>query len=79
MSLVINLIGGPGAGKSTTAAGLFFLMKCAGLKVELVTEFAKELSYDENWADLKKQLYVLAEQPPEPRDCREGRRRRPTK
>ncbi|ARQ95356.1 hypothetical protein [Bradyrhizobium phage BDU-MI-1] len=62
MSLVINLIGGPGAGKSTTAAGLFFLMKIAGLKVELVTEFAKELSYDKNWSDLKRQLYVLAEQ-----------------
>lgn len=62
MTLVINLIGGPGAGKSTTAAGLFFLMKIAGLKVELVTEFAKELTYDENWSDLKKQTYVLAEQ-----------------
>jgi predicted ATPase len=62
MTLVINLIGGPGAGKSTTAAGLFFLMKIAGLKVELVTEYAKELSYDENWSDLKKQLHVLAEQ-----------------
>jgi ABC-type oligopeptide transport system ATPase subunit len=62
MTLVINLIGGPGAGKSTTAAGLFFLMKISGLKVELVTEFAKELTYDENWSDLKKQLYVLSEQ-----------------
>ena len=62
MTLVINLIGGPGSGKSTTAAGLFFLMKLAGLKVELVTEYAKELSYDENWSDLKRQLHVLAEQ-----------------
>jgi predicted ATPase len=62
MTLVINLIGGPGAGKSTTSAGLFFLMKIAGYKVELVTEYAKELSYDENWNDLKKQLHVLAEQ-----------------
>jgi predicted ATPase len=62
MTLVINLIGGPGAGKSTTSAGLFFLMKIAGYKVELVTEYAKELSYDENWNDLKKQIHVLAEQ-----------------
>jgi hypothetical protein len=62
MALVINLIGGPGSGKSTTAAGLFFLMKLAGLKAELVVEYAKELSYDENWRDLKKQIHVLAEQ-----------------
>lgn len=62
MTKVINLIGGPGCGKSTTAAGLFFAMKCAGIRCELVTEFAKELTYDENWTDLKRQLYVLAEQ-----------------
>ena len=59
---VINLVGGPGSGKSTTAAGLFFKMKLAGIKCELVTEFAKELVYDENWLDLKRQIYVLSEQ-----------------
>lgn len=42
---VINFWAGPGAGKSTTAAGLFFLMKTRGFKVELVTEYAKELAY----------------------------------
>ncbi|MEH2517471.1 tRNA uridine 5-carbamoylmethylation protein Kti12 [Bradyrhizobium sp. AZCC 1610] len=61
-AFVINLIGGPGSGKSTTAAGLFFKLKLAGVKCELVTEFAKELVYDENWLDLKRQIYVLAEQ-----------------
>ncbi|WP_316196586.1 AAA family ATPase [Bradyrhizobium sp. SZCCHNS3053] len=60
--LVINLIGGPGAGKSTTAAGLFFLMKSHGLRAELVTEYAKELVYDESWRTLKSQLHVLSEQ-----------------
>lgn len=45
MTTVINLWGGPGSGKSTTAAGLFFKMKLAGYKVELVTEYAKELVY----------------------------------
>ena len=38
---VINLFAGPGAGKSTTAAGLFHLMKIAGMNVELVTEFSR--------------------------------------
>lgn len=60
---VINLFGGPGAGKSTTAAGLFFRMKNFGLNVELVTEYAKDLT----WEDRQKllgddQLYVFAKQ-----------------
>lgn len=42
---IINLYAGPGSGKSTTAAGLFYLMKAAGMKVELTTEYAKDLEY----------------------------------
>lgn len=59
---VINLFAGPGAGKSTTAAGLFFLMKSENLKVELVTEFAKELTYNNDTDSLSNQLYVMGEQ-----------------
>lgn len=59
---VINLFAGPGAGKSTTAAGLFFLMKSRGHKVELVTEYAKELTYEKDWGRLGEQLVVTAEQ-----------------
>jgi hypothetical protein len=55
---VINLWAGPGAGKSTLAAGLFFMMKTKGYKVELVTEFAKELVYAERWTALNDQEYV---------------------
>lgn len=62
MTFVLNMVGGPGSGKSTTAAGLFFFLKLLGVRCELVTEYAKELVYDENWSDLKKQLHVLAEQ-----------------
>lgn len=58
---VINLFGGPGSGKSTTAAGLFFKMKHIGLKVELVTEFAKDCTY-EGGHTLPDQLAVLGEQ-----------------
>lgn len=42
---VVNLFGGPGSGKSTTAAGLFYEMKMAHIKVELVIEYAKDLYY----------------------------------
>jgi hypothetical protein len=60
--LVINLLGGPGTGKSTTAAGVFSLLKLRGIDVELVTEFAKDLTWEERWKTLDDQLYVTAKQ-----------------
>jgi len=62
MLKVINLFAGPGAGKSTTAAGLFYKMKTDGFKVELVTEFAKEKVYDGHLGCLEDQIYVFAKQ-----------------
>lgn len=59
---VINLWGAPGAGKSTTAAALFALMKSAGLRVELVTEFAKALTWAKRGAELTDQFYIFAKQ-----------------
>ena len=59
---VINLWGGPGVGKSSTAAGLFQLMKLDGCNVELVTEYAKQLVWAEGWKTLKDQLYIVAKQ-----------------
>ncbi len=59
---VINLYGGPGTGKSTTAAGLFYQMKSRGYKVELVSEYAKDLTYDKRHNILKNQEYVFAKQ-----------------
>lgn len=58
--LVINLYGGPGSGKSTTAAGLFHTMKKKNMKVELVTEVAKEFVYDNCLEMLRDQMLVLA-------------------
>ena len=58
---VINLLAGPGIGKSTTAAGIFWKMKTLGYKVELVTEFAKGLVYAGDMK-LNDQLYVFAKQ-----------------
>ena len=59
---VINLFSGPGSGKSTTAAGLFYKMKSLGYKVELITEFAKDLVYQESFFRLEDQLMVFARQ-----------------
>lgn len=60
--LVINLWGAPGSGKSTTAAGLFFLMKINKWKVEQVTEFAKELVWDQHHAFFGDQMSIFAQQ-----------------
>lgn len=63
MTIIINLLSGPGSGKSTTAAALFVRMKLAGYKVELVTEYAKDLVYADRKAVLESnQLYILAKQ-----------------
>jgi len=37
MTLVVNLYGGPGTGKSTTAAATFAELKMAGINCELVS------------------------------------------
>jgi tRNA uridine 5-carbamoylmethylation protein Kti12 len=59
---VINLGGGPGIGKSTTAAALFCAMKLMGLEVELISEYAKQLVWDKRHNALDDQLYILAKQ-----------------
>lgn len=60
--IVINLWGAPGSGKSTAAAGLFHEMKIAGMNVELVTEFAKDMVWEEQHLVFRDQLYMLANQ-----------------
>jgi hypothetical protein len=48
MTLVVNLFGGPGSGKSTTAAGVFHDLKMNGTNVEIAHEFAKDLVWDKS-------------------------------
>jgi hypothetical protein len=60
--IVINLFAGPGAGKSTTAAGLFYLMKRKNYNVELITEYAKELTWKKDFVTLANQEKVTEEQ-----------------
>lgn len=60
--LVIELVAGPGAGKSTLAAKLFSQMKTIGYNVEMVGEYAKDLFYGENHNLVSNQLMVFSEQ-----------------
>lgn len=59
---VINLYGGPGTGKSTTAADLFAYMKWHNMNVELVNEYAKEVTWEKRFTILEDQFYVTAKQ-----------------
>lgn len=62
MTLVVNLYAGPGTGKSTTAAQLFALLKQDGVNCELVTEFAKDLTWEGRTKALSFQPYVAGKQ-----------------
>ncbi len=59
---IINFFGGPGTGKSTTAARLFSDMKVTGVNCELVTEYAKEMVWEDRHNIFQDQLYLLAKQ-----------------
>lgn len=59
---VVNIFGGPGTGKSTTAAYLFHELKCAGADVELVTEYAKDMVWEKRTNILSDQVYIAAKQ-----------------
>jgi len=61
-TVVINLFGGPGCGKSTIAAELFAILKKQGYEVELVTEYAKDKVWEESYKTLENQIYVFAKQ-----------------
>lgn len=62
MTKLINMFAGPGAGKSTMAAGLFYRMKTEGFNVELAPEYAKDLVYEGRMSTMKNQLYILGKQ-----------------
>jgi tRNA uridine 5-carbamoylmethylation protein Kti12 len=59
---VINLVGAPGAGKSTIASQLFSRMKWEGYDVELVSEYAKELVWEERMETMKNEVYLFGKQ-----------------
>lgn len=62
LPLLINLYGGPGTGKSTTAAGVFSLLKLHGVNAELVPEFAKDLTWEGRTKTLLNQCYIWGKQ-----------------
>ena len=61
-TVFVNLFGGPGLGKSTTAAGVFHMLKMHGVDAELVTEFPKDLTWENRDYTLGNQVYVFGKQ-----------------
>lgn len=59
---VINFFGGPGIGKSTTAAYIFSKLKQNDYNTELVTEYIKDKVWEQHFALIDKQIYIFAKQ-----------------
>lgn len=60
---IVNFLGGPCLGKSTVAAKLFTFFKENHFESELVTEYAKDLVWDEApMSAFANQLFLFAEQ-----------------
>ena len=50
--IVVNLTGGPGSGKSTLCAQLFYILKSKNIDVEMATEYVKDLVFEESFKNL---------------------------
>lgn len=59
---IVAFYGGPGSTKSTLAYKLIGSLKTKGINCELVTEVAKDVTWDQNFDQLKNQFYIAANQ-----------------
>jgi hypothetical protein len=62
MTVVINMLGGSGIGKSTIAAGLYYNMKLKHMNVELVREYVKILAWQSAHITQFDQINIFGEQ-----------------
>lgn len=60
--LVINLLGGPGCGKSSMASSVFAWLKWNDINCELALEYAKEVVWENAESILSNQIYVFGQQ-----------------
>ena len=70
--LIVEFVSGPSAGKSTTALGLAYKLKMAGVNIEYLPERAKSFTWRGDMQTLSFQPYVTAKQMRDVYDlCRE--------
>jgi adenylate kinase family enzyme len=61
-TLVVNLFGGPGTGKSTLCANIFAKLKISGIDVEMAPEYVKEVVWEESFKKIDNQIYIFGKQ-----------------
>ena len=61
-TLIVNLYGGPGTGKSTICAGVFSELKLRGVNCEMALEYAKDKVWEKSRHLLDNQIYVFGKQ-----------------
>lgn len=61
-TLVIQLFGGPGCGKSSLMGGIFSALKFNGVNCEMAPEFAKEKIWENSLDILSNQIYIFGKQ-----------------
>lgn len=61
-TLIVNLYGAPGAGKSSGAAYIFYQLKQHGINCEMVTEYAKDKVWEQHNEVFKDQCYIFGHQ-----------------
>lgn len=69
--IVVNLFGAPGSGKSTGAAYIFSRLKMQGVNCELITEYAKDKTWEKNFEALDCQEYIFGKQSYRMKRCRD--------
>lgn len=62
MTNIVNLYGGPGTGKSTSAAYLYYLLKNDNANVELVREYVKDWAWEKREISTYDQFYIFGKQ-----------------
>lgn len=60
MKRIICIYGGPGSGKSTTCAGLFYKLKLARFNCEMNREYVKDWVWEDRRIKLGDQPYIFA-------------------
>jgi len=61
-TIVVNFFAGPGSGKSTFCAGLFYKLKMKGIDCEMSLEYAKDIVWEESYKKLDNQIYIFGKQ-----------------
>ena len=62
MTKILNLYGGPGTGKSTSAAYIYWALKHADINAELVREYVKNWAWEGRKISKYDQMYFLGKQ-----------------